>query len=351
MTPSLNKLLLVILWLAVLALVGCQERPGAHTREVTRLQLGTKVSIMVWHDPNDPSGRTEAEEDAAMLAAFTEIARIEHLLSSHLPDSAITRINLAPRGEWQEIPQEATALVRAALALGQESAGKFDTGLWPLSRLWGFSLEPPPEAPPPAEAVAAWLTSHRALTEPIRLRQNDGKDEILLANESVGLDLGSIGKGYAVDQAIATLRQHGVVNAIVNAGGDLRAIGGKGEKPWRVGIRDPRGEPTSAIVAIELRGDRAVATSGDYERFFLFQGRRYHHIMDPMTGEPVQNGIASVTIVGPSTQITSVATTVFVLGSERGLALLERHPDLAGLLLMADSRHMQTANFTGLWLK
>jgi thiamine biosynthesis lipoprotein len=146
--------------------------------------------------------------------------------------------------------------------------------------------------------------------------------------------LGGIGKGYAVDKAVAILRTRGFSNFLVQAGGDLYAAGMRGGRPWRVGIRDPRGAPDQSFAAVDL-SDSTFSTSGDYERFFLYGGRRYHHIIDPDTGEPTRH-TRSVTILATSaTQSDAIDTGVFLLGPDEGMALIERLPGVEGVIVTA----------------
>jgi thiamine biosynthesis lipoprotein len=143
----------------------------------------------------------------------------------------------------------------------------------------------------------------------------DAADGTLRGHEGVTIDLGGFAKGVAVDRAIALLHERGVDNAIVNAGGDLRAIGRRGDRPWKIGVRAPRGG--GILAAIEISGDESVFTSGDYERFFDFQGRRFHHILDPRTGYPTL-GLVSVTVVHDDAATADAAcTALMVAGPER----------------------------------
>lgn len=140
-------------------------------------------------------------------------------------------------------------------------------------------------------------------------------DQLSSDNPDVLIDVGGYAKGYAVDQAIDQLRHMGINNAIVNAGGDLRAIGSKGKKSWRIGIRHPR-QP-GVIASLETHGDESVFTSGDYERYFEYQGQRYHHIIDPRIGRPAQN-TSSVTIIHrDAISADAAATAVFIAGPEQ----------------------------------
>jgi thiamine biosynthesis lipoprotein len=158
---------------------------------------------------------------------------------------------------------------------------------------------------------------------------------VYLPKSGTEIDLGGIAKGYVVDRAVDVLRQSGITSASVDAGGDIRLIGGKpGGRPWRVGVRHPR-ERDRIIAVLELL-DSAVVTSGDYERYFMLGGTRYHHLLDPDTGLPAA-GLASVTVVAAdATTADALSTTVFVMGRERGLALIESLPGVEAILVTAE---------------
>jgi thiamine biosynthesis lipoprotein len=150
------------------------------------------------------------------------------------------------------------------------------------------------------------------------------------------VDLGAIAKGYAIDRALAVLRSFGITSAAINAGGDIGLLGSKQDRPWRIGVQHPR-QPGEVLVTIEAR-DRAVVTSGDYERFFERDGRRYHHLFDPHSGYPADR-CQSVTVLAPNAMLAdALATALFVLGPEAGLALLHDYPGVDALIVAADGR-------------
>ncbi|MEQ9563722.1 MAG: FAD:protein FMN transferase, partial [Woeseiaceae bacterium] len=152
----------------------------------------------------------------------------------------------------------------------------------------------------------------------------------------VRINLGGIAKGYTVERGVQILRSRGVRNAIVTAGGDSRLLGDRRGQPWMVGVRDPRKD---GVVAVSIPlVDEAISTSGDYERYFEEDGKRYHHIIQPATGEPA-NGVHSATIVGPDAVITdALSTSVFIMGVDQGLRLIATLPDYEGIVIDAEGR-------------
>ncbi|MBF0400945.1 MAG: FAD:protein FMN transferase [Magnetococcales bacterium] len=309
----------------------------------TRLLMGTMVSITTSH----PS---PMEADQAVKRAFAEMSRIETLMSSHQSSSTVSHLNRVSRETWSPLPAELAQLLRRGLTISTQSQGAFAMGLEPLTSLWGFSSDKAATEPPTQTALEAWLKGYPA-TEPLSLQTlADHTTQLRLNGPSVGLDLGGIAKGYAIDQAIAVLRQEGIQNAIVDAGGDLRAIGRKGDKPWRIGIQDPR--QADQVVALSLlQGDISMVTSGDYERFFLYQGKRYHHILDPSTALPADSGLQSVSVqAADATTADALSTAIFVLGAEKGMALLDHFPGSAVLLITDTGKPIRSAGFIGEWL-
>ena len=202
-------------------------------------------------------------------------------------------------------------VLREANRLAHLSGGLFNPAIGKLVALWGFHDNALPIGTLPDRQAIAALVAQAPSAEDVIIR--DGM--LSSANPAVQYDLGAFAKGYAIDRIIEHLRSLGVENAIVNAGGDLRAIGRHGNRPWRVGIRHPRQE--GILASIEIEGDASIFTSGDYERFFEVDGVRYHHIIDPRSGYPADT-TASVTVIHDSAATAdAAATALFVAGPGR----------------------------------
>lgn len=289
------------LLLAAALLYGCDTEPTVTER--TFLAFGTLVEVTV------VGAQTEAAE--AAIDAVQQDFEWMHATWHPWEASALSRVNmLLGTGEWFSAAPSVLPLLEAARKLERSSGGRFNPAIGKLVQLWGFDDSPAPDAtPPPDSQIGALVQAKPSLADierdGIRLRST---------NPEVVLDFGAFAKGYAIDRAIALLQSHGIHNAIVNAGGDLRAIGSRGERAWRIGIRAPRGG--GILASVEIRGDQSVFTSGDYERFFEFQGRRYHHILNPATGYPAE-GITSVTVLTrQGARADAAATALFVAGPE-----------------------------------
>lgn len=203
------------------------------------------------------------------------------------------------------------ALIALALSLSKQSQGLFHPALGKLSELWGFHSEDTPIAPPSLTEIQNVMS----LIPSAEKFSFDGDHILVNSGKPVSFDLGGFAKGVIVDQSIELLKERNINNAIINTGGDLRAIGSAGARPWKIGIRHPRNQSVFASLTIE--GDEAVFTSGDYERYFEHEGKRYHHILDPRTGYPASD-IASVTIVHNNGAVAdAAATALFIAGIDQ----------------------------------
>jgi thiamine biosynthesis lipoprotein len=251
------------------------------------------------------------------------MAEVEASMSAHRDDSEVARLNAA--AEPVEVSAATAEVLELGLQMAATSGGAFDLTLGRLKTLWGFDGDAPRVPSDPEIAAALRGIGPTSLhLEGRRVTKGDA---------ALGVDLGAIAKGYAVDRAVAALQAAGIRHASVNAGGDLRLIGDRGGRPWRIGIQHPR-DPQGVLVTLEL-ADAAVVTSGDYERFFEVDGVRYHHILDPRVGRPA-DACRSVTVVAASAaEADALATAAFVLGPEAGRRLVESRGGLA-LFVAAD---------------
>jgi len=282
---------------AAFTAAGCAPDPPFKARHFA---LGTLVEVSI-------AGVPEDRAQAAAEAVFAEMDEVHRTLHAWRP-STLGRINSRiTTGEWFSLAPSALPVLELAARMHQASGGLFDPAVGALVETWGFHGDELPAAPPDPAAIAAVLAQRARMSDleidGIRMRAH---------NTGVRLDLGGIAKGYAVDLGITRLRAAGIQNAIVNAGGDLRAIGDKHGAPWVIGIRHPR-QP-GLLGTLEVRGDESVFTSGDYERYFDYQGKRYHHIIDPRTGYPA-DGATSVTVVHDNgAEADAAATALFIAG-------------------------------------
>ncbi|NOY53946.1 MAG: FAD:protein FMN transferase [Deltaproteobacteria bacterium] len=321
---------LLLLICGLLLSTGCEtSTPPVVERE--QILMGTTVSITI-------AGVDPDRADHAADRAFGEIRRLEAIMSTYRPDSGISKVNDAAGKGWTPVSPELRLVIRAGLRFGALSNGAFDITVKPLVRIWHIEKGPPPPGRGKIDAVLP-LVDYRK----VRI---DRAGRVRLPKPGMAIVLGGVAKGYAVDRAIEVLEKEGIENAIVNAGGDLRAIGRRSvSRPWRVGIEDPR-HRGRLMEELPLT-DRAAATSGDYERFYIYQGVRYHHILDPRTGRPAR-GCRSVTVIAPTAmEADALATAVFVLGPKKGRVLLQRRDQVEGMIVDGEDRTFSTTGFPG----
>jgi FAD:protein FMN transferase len=320
-------------------LVSCSTgtaTPRAEATLVARSQvsMGTAIQLSAWTTD-------EAAAVAAFDRVFLEFDRLDALMSVWKEGSDILRINAVAGKSAVAVSPEVREVLHASQELSELTGGKFDVTFGALSGLWKFDQDIDGRVPDRSQiAPRLPLINYRAL------QIDDRAGTALLARAGMQVNLGGIGKGYAIDRAVTILRGGGLTDFMIQAGGDLFVAGRRGDRPWRVGLQDPRGKPNALFAAIELT-DAAFSTSGDYERFFMRDGRRYHHILDPDTGEPAQR-CRSVTIMArTSTVADGLATGVFILGGEQGMALIEKLPDVEGVIVTGDNQVQVSSGLKG----
>jgi thiamine biosynthesis lipoprotein len=251
------------------------------------------------------------------------------MMSVWKPESDIVRLNQAAGEHPVPVAAETIEILEQARKISEWTNGKFDVTFSALSDLWKFDQDQDNRIPDPQEVKRRLpLINYRDLIV-------DKSDHTaFLTRRGMRAHLGGIGKGYAVERSVAILRAHGLRDFMIQAGGDMYVGGRRGDRPWRLGIQDPRGPRDASFGTVEL-SDATFSTSGDYERAFIKDGRRYHHIIDPSTGEPAR-GCRSVTIVAPSATLADgLSTGVFLLGPVEGMSLIERLPGVAGVIVSA----------------
>ncbi len=279
-------------------------------------KMGTRVEVRLWHD--DPSVAKRLLSDS-----MAEFDRIEAAMSTYRPESEISNLNAHGAEGWVEISTELFDLIGRALKLSVTTDGAFDITYDSVGDLYDFR-----ERIRPTEAdIEARLD-----TIDFRFVELDTKkSRVRFLRQGVRINLGGIAKGYSVESVIGLLRQAGVEHALASAGGDTRLLGDRGGQPWIVGVRDP--EQEDGIVTRLGLEDEAVSTSGDYERFFVEDGIRYHHILNPSTGKSASL-VRSATVIGADATLTDgLSTSVFVLGPDEGLKLIETLPGYEALII------------------
>jgi thiamine biosynthesis lipoprotein len=275
----------------------------------------------------------ESQAIPALADAFAEIARLEDVLSEWRPESAISKVNDAAGDHPVEVDSDTLRVVQAGLEVSTWSDGAFDLTWAALRGLYDFHRD---QGTPPSPADlrrALPLIGYRDVVV------DAAAQTVFLRRAGMALGTGAIGKGYALDRAGAILREHGIQSYMLNAGGQVQVAGLRGDRPWRVGIQHPR-RTGDYFAFLESRGG-SVATSGDYERFFVdATGKRYHHIIDPKTGYPAERSISVTLLSDVGLYADALATAVFVMGPERGLAMLAGLPFHAEAVIVDPRCHL-----------
>jgi thiamine biosynthesis lipoprotein len=280
--------------------------------ERARLAMGSELRVGVW--TADAGGA-----ERAIAAVFDEFERLDALMSVWKTGSDVERLNAAAGDRPVTVGPDVLEVLRAAREISEWTGGKFDVTFGALSGLWRFDHDQDNRVPDPAE-----VRRQLPLVDFRSLELDPVAGTAFLRRRGMRVHLGGIGKGYAVDRAAALLRSRGFRDFLIRSGGDMYAAGLRGGRPWHLGVQDPRGAAGRIFAALDV-SDRTFSTSGDYERFFFRDGRRYHHIIDPVTGEPARSGCRSVTVVADRAVLADgLSTGIFLLGPKAGLALAAR---------------------------
>lgn len=318
-------------------LVGCGSPQNTNQTNESASQvsftMGTVVRLTV-HGP---------DAEVALDDVVTELERLTDVLDRFTETSDIARLNKA-QGGWVTVDPETMELVNATIEWAEMTDGAFDPTIAPLIDLWGFVEEKgvigdesssPTVMQGQRPPTKADIDRTLALVDYAQIGVDTSGSRLKLGSEDARLDLGGIAKGYGADRVVALLQERGIDSGLIDLGGDMYALGTKPDgSAWRIGVINPRNP--GEIIAVIPVSDQAVVTSGDYERYFEYEGVRYTHLINPDTGYP-QQGIASVTVVAPKgTTADVLATAVSVMGMDKGLALLERLPGVDGVLIDTD---------------
>ena len=288
--------------------------------------MGTNIYVEVWAE-------TPVQGELALRSVMAEMERINQLMSPYIDTSELSLINAKAGQQPVVISDEMFELLDKSVNISALTKGAFDITFASVGYLYNYKQNQRPDEATIASLLAAVNYKHIDL--------NKHNKTVAFTHEKVKIDLGGIAKGHAVDNSISLLERMGIMHGLVTAGGDTRLIGDRRGKPWIVGIRDPRDEEKQAVV-MPLQ-DSAMSTSGDYERYFEEDGKRYHHILSPKTGKSTYD-VQSVSIIGPSsTYNDALSTAIFVMGLREGLGMINRI-DGYDAVVMDNQRKMHYSN-------
>lgn len=318
-----------------IAITGCAD--NAIVKE-TQFLMGTAVEISVADSSTDRAAKLNA-----IARAFDRIRELDALMSFFNKESEVSRINDFADVRPIQVSPDTIKVIKRADELNKITEGAFDITVAPLVELWGFGRRGAVSKIPSDEEVREALK----IVGMDKLKIDYARKMISFKSSGTKIDLGGIATGYAVDCAMGVLRESGIKNAMINAGGDIFCMGGPSwNRAWKIGIQHPRIK-SELLGSIYLK-DRAIATSGDYEKFFFWKEKRISHIIDPRTGMPVAGTPASVTIIAPDC-ITADAfsTAIFVLGPDAGLRVLNEMKPIEGMIVNNDGKDIKVYKTDG----
>ena len=330
---ALNSALLTFNFLFTFACVAEPRKAPRQLVERSSVSMGSSLKVSIWTTDAAAAG-------AAADRVFREFDRLESLLSVWKDGSDVVRLNSAAGREPVAVSPHTLEVLQAARAGSERTNGKFDITFGALADVWKFDHDQDNKVPA-RSAIDARLpfVDYRAV------QVDPQKGTAFITRPGVRVHLGGIGKGYAVDAAVAMLQQQGFRDFLIQAGGDMYAAGTNNGAPWKLGIADPR-RADDAFAAVAIR-DATFSTSGDYERAFVKDGVRYHHLLDPDRGEPAR-GCRSVTIVANrATWADVLSTGVFIMGPAAGMRLIEQLPDVEGVIITASNEVLISSGLKG----
>nr|WP_319487824.1 FAD:protein FMN transferase [uncultured Caproiciproducens sp.] len=325
-------LLITLLTIIIICLIFIWVKYGqrAKSYECTNFAMGTYIQQTVY-------GKNA---QVAATAAAKKIGELENLISWRITDSDIYKLNQASGSDWIKLDARTIALLQKSLDVAQKSNGAFEPTILPITSLWDFGGS---NQHVPAKND---ITKYLKYVNYNDLRVNTKDSTASLKQHYMAVDLGAIGKGAACDEAVASYRQSGADCGIVSVGGSVGVFGTKSDKSaWHVAVRDPRSSETqsASMGTIDLHSG-FVSTSGTYEKTFTENGVTYHHLLNPKTGYPENNGLISVTVICDNGALSdALSTACFVLGREKGIALLKEY-NANGIFIDSDSKVFATDN-------
>lgn len=313
-----NKLLFPVLILCTLLMTGCKKL--AEPISASSFLLNTFVTITIY----------DSQDTTILDQCLTICKEYEGLFSKTIETSEIYKLNHRDPSQTSfTVSDDTAAILDKALYYSEISDGAFDITIEPLSSLWDFTKEPPSLPGQSLLEEAAGKVDYRNL-------KLEGNTLTFLSPETT-IDLGSIAKGYIADRIKEYLTETGVNSAIINLGGNVLCVGERpGKKPFKIGLQKPFGTHSQTVATLNIDG-LSVVSSGVYERHFIIDGKNYHHILDPSTGYPFDNGLIAVTIISPSSvDGDGLSTTCFSLGLEKGMELLDSMDGIYGVFITDD---------------
>jgi thiamine biosynthesis lipoprotein len=324
----MKKNIFLILLITIIAILsGCASNKGKNTVIKEEIYaLGTVIQIQIY-DADEEKAKKAIEESEK------RVQEIENKMTVNKEKSEVILINENSGINSVQVSPDTFYVIQKAKKYSDLSGGAFDLTVEPIVKLWGIGTEN--ARVPKQEEIDALL----GLVDYNDVVLDESTNQVKLNREGQAIDLGAIAKGYAGDEVKKILKEHGIKTAFVNLGGNVVTLGSKLDgSPWRIGVQNPLDERGKHIAVIEVV-DETLVTSGNYERYFIEDGKRYHHIIDPKTGYPAEAGIISSTIVtNSSIDADALSTSVYVLGLEKGMELIESLENVEAVIVTEDKK-------------
>ena len=333
-----NLCIFIILILIISNLISCTNSKNQYY-EKSNIVMDTVVTLSAYG----------ANSKEAVEESFKRLNEINEMASTNISTSDIYKINSSSGIEYVKVRPEILKMIETSIEYSKLSDGAFDITIGPIINLWGIGTDN--EKIPSEEEIKSKLQ----LVGYDKISINENDSSVRLEKQGMSIDLGGITKGFAVDEVLKIYKKYNIENGLINLGSSsIYALGkNKDNNDWSVGIKNPRSEEANEYMGVIKLSDESLSTSGDYERYFIKDNKRYHHIIDPKTGYPVDNSVISDTIVvNDDTQNSGMladilTTTVYTLGSEKGLKLINSLPGVSCEITTADYKVFTSEGFKG----
>ena len=333
-----NLCIFIILILIISNLISCTNNKNQYY-EKSNIVMDTVVTLSAYG----------ANSKEAVEESFKRLNEINEMASTNISTSDIYKINSSSGIEYVKVRPEILKMIETSIEYSKLSDGAFDITIGPIINLWGIGTDN--EKIPSEEEIKSKLQ----LVGYDKISINENDSSVRLEKQGMSIDLGGITKGFAVDEVLKIYKKYNIENGLINLGSSsIYALGkNKDNNDWSVGIKNPRSEEANEYMGVIKLSDESLSTSGDYERYFIKDNKRYHHIIDPKTGYPVDNSVISDTIVvnddtqNSGMQADILTTTVYTLGSEKGLKLINSLPGVSCEITTADYKVFTSEGFKG----
>lgn len=324
--------ILLFLLSAILFLSGCSKSSLSEPVAKTEFVLGTVCTITLY----------DKAPDGAFDKSFKRLKEIEDKMTINGPNSQVDAVNNASGKEYVKVSDDTFYVIKEGKYYSKLSGGIFDISVGPIVKLWNIGTD---NARVPSQEE---IDSKLPLVGYEGILLDESGKKVMLKDKNMMIDLGGIAKGYAADEVKKILQSYGIKNAIINLGGNVLTIGGNPEgRPWRIGIQNPDSTRGDYVGTIQTT-DKTVVTSGIYERYFISNGKHYHHMLNPFDGYPFDNNLASVTIVTDKSIVgDAFSTSVFGKGLENGMKYVSEQKNMEAIFITRDNKVYITPGLKG----